>query len=75
MAWAGDPKSYQAFVDRHGLTFPQAIDQQGELFAHFDVPGQPAWVFVGRDGKAERHLGALEPQKLIAEFDKLSAAT
>ena len=71
VAWAGDTGTYQGFVDKYRLSFPQGVDTQGELFAHFGVPGQPAWVFVGRDGKATTHLGALEPAELTAAFDRL----
>ena len=71
VAWAGDDPTYQRFVDDHRLTFPQALDTQGELFAHFSVPGQPAWVFVGRDGTSLRHLDAMEPAELTKAFDKL----
>ena len=68
VAWAGDRASYQAFVDKHHLSFPQALDDGGELFAHFGVPSQPAWVFVKRDGTSSRHLGALEADELTAAF-------
>ena len=71
VAWSGDQASYQAFVDKYHLSFPQALDTQGELFAHFSVPGQPAWVFVGRDGTSLRHLDAMEPAELTKAFDKL----
>ena len=73
VAWAGETSTYQAFVDRYRITFPQGIDTQGELFAHFGVPGQPAWVFVGRDGRARTHLGELEPDELSRAFDALLA--
>lgn len=73
VTWAGETRTYQGFVDRHSLTFPQAIDQGGALFAHFEVPGQPAWVFVGRDGKVERHLGALEPDEIAEKLTALSS--
>ena len=73
VTWAGDTKTYQDFVTRHRLSFPQAVDEGGALFAHFGVPGQPAWVFVGRDGKVERHLGALEPDEIADKLTALSA--
>ena len=69
VAWSGDKASYQTFVDKYHLSFPQALDTQGELFAHFSVPSQPAWVFIDRDGKALRHLGAMEPAALVKAFE------
>lgn len=71
IAWSGDKAGYQGFVDKYHLTFPQALDTQGELFAHFSVPAQPAWVFVGRTGTPQVHLGTLEPEELAKAFDVL----
>ena len=72
VAWAGDNASYQAFVDKYHLSFPQAVDGGGELFAHFGVPAQPAWVFVKRDGTSSRHLGALEAAELTRALDAIT---
>jgi hypothetical protein len=44
------------------------------VFAHFDIPGQPAWVIVDANGKAARVLGALEPADLDAAFNAALAA-
>jgi peroxiredoxin len=73
VAWSGDQTQYQRFVDKYRLSFPQALDAAGELFGHFGVPGQPAWVFVDRNGKATRHLGALGSGELTKTFDRLLA--
>jgi hypothetical protein len=63
----------QDFVDRHGLTFVQADDDAGAVFAHFGVPYQPAWVFVSADGNVERVEGALDDADLTAKLDALAA--
>ena len=55
-------------------SFPQAIDAAGELYTHFGVPGQPAWVFVDRAGKVTRNLGAMEPEDLTAALDRILTA-
>ncbi len=72
VAWQGDTKSYNAFVARHALTFPQALDVDGQLFQHFAVPAQPAWVFVKADGTSTRHLGAIEPAELAKSLGSLA---
>lgn len=64
----------QDFEDRHGLTFPSLRDDDGNLFAHFGVPAQPAWVFVAADGTATTHLGAMEPDELRATLTDLADA-
>ncbi len=73
VAWAGDQKSYETFIGNHSLTFPQAIDEAGELYQHFGVPGQPAWVFVDRTGKVTRNLGAMEKDDLTKVLNGLLA--
>jgi peroxiredoxin len=72
VAWYGDTDSYQGFVSKHHLTFPTLMDQTGDLFAHFKVPGQPAWVFVDAGGKATVHIGAMEKAELTATLDELA---
>jgi hypothetical protein len=71
VAWSGNESSFQAFVDRHGLTFPNLADDRGAVFARFGVPIQPAWVFVTADGTGERIIGALGDDALRAELDAL----
>jgi len=41
----------QAFVDEFGLGFPQAVTEDGSLWARFGVVYQPAWVFVDDSGE------------------------
>jgi peroxiredoxin len=72
VALAGDDKSYNAFVNRHGLTFPQALDMNGELYEHFGVPAQPAWVFVTAAGVTKRHFGAMERAELEAALTSVA---
>ena len=66
MAWAGSTDSMNAFIERHGLTFPSVNDQPGDVFASFGVAGQPAWVFVDEAGGTNRVLGALSDDQLDA---------
>jgi hypothetical protein len=65
-----------AFVDRHGLEqMPQAVDDDGELWARFGVRVQPAWVFVGPDGTTQTVFGALYDQALFDRLDEFLAET
>ena len=57
VAWAGNDAAYEDFVERHGLTFPNLDDTAGEVYRRYGVAGQPAWVFIGRDGSARVDLG------------------
>ena len=44
----------QAFVDEFGLSFPQAVTEDGSLWSRFGVAYQPAWVFVDRSKAGTR---------------------
>jgi hypothetical protein len=62
------------FVDRHGLErMPQAVDDDGDLWARFGVRVQPAWIFVAPDGTTQTVLGALYDQALFDRIDDFLA--
>lgn len=56
----GSDASFQEFIDRHGLTFPQINDDPGDVFARFEVPGQPAFAVVSADGEVQQIIGAVD---------------
>jgi hypothetical protein len=64
----------QGFVDEFSIGFPQAVSEDGSLWARFGVPYQPAWVFVNDEGRAEVVQGAISEQDLTKILDQLIAA-
>lgn len=68
VAWYGDDESFQGFIGKHGLTFPQVSDDPGEVFARFGVPSQPALVVVRPDGSVEQYLGAVDREQMTGLF-------
>ena len=70
IAWFGDDDSFQGFIDKHGLTFPQVSDDAGEIYDRFGVPAQPAMVVIGADGSQQQVFGAVGDD----ELDSLIAA-
>ena len=72
VSWQGTEAQMQAFVEEHGLTFPQALDADGSLFARFGVPYQPAWVFVTAEGDSDLHVGALDASELDERLSALA---
>ena len=64
----------KVFIDKYGLPFPNAADQDGALWDRFGVPGQPAWVFVDRNGVVSRKVGVIAEPDLAAILDKLAAS-
>lgn len=57
VAWNGTDDDYTAFVERHGLTFPQLADTPGAIFDRFGVPFQPAFAIVPLNGEYELLIG------------------
>jgi peroxiredoxin len=64
VAWFGTDADFQAFVDKYSLTFPTISDDPGDVFAHFEVPAQPALAVVDADGNVRVELGAVESDAL-----------
>lgn len=64
VAWTGSDDSFQDFIDKHGLTFPQISDDQGDVFDRFGISYQPAFVIVNTDGSTETVAGAVDEELL-----------
>ncbi len=60
VAWTGSDDSFQGFIDKHGLTFPQISDDPGDVFDRFGVSYQPALIVVKTDGSTELVAGAVD---------------
>ena len=74
VAWNGSEQSMQEFVTKHQLTFVNIKDNDGLVFAQFDVAYQPAWVFIQQDGTSETNLGAMDEVTLTAMLEKLGGS-
>ena len=74
MAWNGSEESMQEFVAKHQLTFGNIKDNDGLVFAQFDVAYQPAWVFIQQDGTSETNLGAMDEVTLSKMLKKLGGS-
>ncbi len=65
MAWNGTDTSYLNFIDRHSLTFDNLDDTAALIFGEYEIPSQPAWVFLDQDGILETRLGSMSKDDLI----------
>ena len=74
VAWTGSDSSFQGFIDKYSLSFPQISDDPGTVFARFGVPGQPALVVVDPSGGTKVLLGALDDADLQAALTQASTA-
>ncbi len=67
-------ENMQSFVDEFGLSFPQAVTEDGSLWARFGVAYQPAWVFVDDSGATTVVPYELEKADLERTLDELIAS-
>ena len=74
VAWYGDDTSFQGFVDKYSLTFPQISDNPGDVFSRFGVPYQPAMAIIDTAGTVKVSLGAVEESALDAALTAAVAA-
>ncbi len=74
VAWNGSEQSMQEFVSKHQLTFANIKDNDGLVFAQFEVAYQPAWVFIQQDGTSETNLGAMDEVTLTKMLEKLGGS-
>jgi hypothetical protein len=63
----------QKFIDKYSLSFPQINDDPADVFDRFQVPAQPAWVFISADGEIQQLLGAAPEATLDQILTDLSA--
>ena len=62
----------QEFVaDRSVSGFPHIVDETGDIWAGFDVRGQPAFVFINDDGSVYGPFGSLDPDELAEMLEEL----
>jgi hypothetical protein len=73
VAWSGQASDYEAFVERHELTFPQVDDSAGDIFARFDLVSQPAVVIVDAGGEVHTLRGRADGETIAAQLDAVAS--
>ena len=74
MAGKSEQAAMEAFVEQFGVgAFPHVIDDDGSLWAEFDVSSQPAFAFIDDDGTITVHNGPLGAEELTARVEELRA--
>jgi len=71
VAWNGSDSSYLEFIDRHSLTFDNLDDTAALIFGEYEIPSQPAWVFLNQDGILETRLGVVPQDELVNLLEAL----
>ncbi len=73
MTGLAETQAIQEFVDQYGLDFPQAVSDDGTLWAQFGVFGTGQWYFLNSDGSAKAVPYDLMGDTLAAELDEMLA--
>src|SRR6516225_5290892 len=71
-----DVGAMQNFVTKYNLNFTTLNDADGSVWARFNVPWQPAWVFYRADGSStfvNNPTSAISPEELSARVAALTS--
>lgn len=75
VAGRDDIEAMQRFVDEFDLAFiSHAVDEDGSLWRHFEVFGQPTWVFLDSSGSYERVFGGFGERQLTQRLEALASS-
>ena len=55
-------------------TFPHAADIDGDVWEHYGISSQPAFVFINDDGTFDTRLGSLGEDGLTERVEQLLAS-
>ncbi len=60
-----DPQAAADFLTRAGASYPQLVDERGEVLAHTRVPGLPVTLALNAQGRVvDRVIGEVSQQEL-----------
>lgn len=74
VSWMDDVDAMRAFVDRHGLTDFPHVEDDGAIFAAYQLVSQPGWAFIDDGGATTTVLGSLGPGGIAQNLDSLLAS-
>ncbi len=75
MAGKAEQDAMEAFITNLNVgSFPHTVDDDGVLWATFDIRSQPAFAFINDDGTVTTFNGAMGLEALTAEIEKLKAS-
>jgi hypothetical protein len=76
IATRADNAALQGFVSKYGLNFTNLNDADGSIWAKFNVPWQPAYVFLRADGSSSfvnNPTSAMSQQELTSRVQALTS--
>jgi peroxiredoxin len=64
-----------AFIDEFGLTFPIVLDEHGDVADLYEVRGQPASVFIDKNGVVHTvFYGPVTDEFIQSRIDELAGS-
>jgi peroxiredoxin len=74
LAQGGDQEKIRAFLDQYGVTYPTALDFEGEITNAYRVFPLPTSFFIDQQGRIRYvHIGELTLEDVAARFYELSS--
>lgn len=74
VAGRDDLPAINEFIDTLDVgAFEHAVDDDGSLWASYEITTQPSFVFIGDDGTTSTRVGALGVDGLTEILDELSS--
>jgi peroxiredoxin len=75
-AQGGDETKIRAFLEQYGVTYPIALDMEGEITNNYRVFPLPTSFFIDQQGRIRYvHIGELTLEDVSARFAELSSET
>ncbi len=74
VAGRDDLPAINDFIDTLDVgAFEHAVDEDGSLWANYQITTQPSFVFIDDDGTTTNHVGALGIDRLTEVLDDLTS--
>ena len=61
-------ENVRAFAEGVGVTYPNGLDETGEIARNYSVVSLPTTFFIGRDGNVERRLSSAANEGVLKVF-------
>jgi len=59
------------FIAKHRLTFPNALDPDGDLAARFKLPAHPMALYIGANGQIlGSRIGGVDEKMIKRDFQR-----
>ena len=61
-------ENVRAFAEGVGVTYPNGLDETGEIARNYSVVSLPTTFFIGKDGNVERRLSSAANEGVLKVF-------